>query len=189
MVYYYSFPSDERESELIILKSILTQRGIVFALKDGTVTKGIASVHLFKDVPMAFLVYFALAPSLQRKGIGSRFLRYIEDCCMNHYLSVAGRYDGMVWEVKKDPENAADSWGLPFFQKNGGVLLPCPYIQPPVDGKNPVEMYLMYKGDRDLPLSHPNLIRHIYFDKYSNVNEIDTPVLESLYQSVTKTGL
>lgn len=184
MVYYYSFPSNERESELIILKSTLTGQGFVFALKDGEQTKGIASVHFLKDISMTFLVYFAITPSLQGKGIASRFLNYIEDCCKEYWQSKNVVAEGMIWEVKKDADNEPESKGLKFFKKNGGTILPCNYMQPPVDGKNAVEMYLMHKSDNQLTTSTSKIIQQIYFDKYHKVNDIEKETIDQLYQKV-----
>jgi len=189
MVYYFSFPPEERESELVILKSVSTDRGMAYALKEGNITKGIATVHLLKDVSAIFLVYLAIIPSLQNKGLGSEFFKFVEENSKKRLQELNIEPKGMVWEVEKSARNIN---GEPsdykkrkaFFDKNGGITLSCKYIQPPVDGKNLVEMFLMTKGPltSDIPIN--DLIRAIYFDKYYLVNNISKETLDSLLAKI-----
>jgi len=186
MIYHYSFQVNARESELVILKSIQTGCGIAFSMKEGNVTKGIATVHLLKDISLGFLVYLAIAPSLQKKGHGCAFLTFIEDACCKHFSSQNITPKGMVWEVEKNKPDNASERALNFFKKNGGSVLPCRYSQPPLDGKEAVDMYLMYKGLDSTEADFNLIIHSIYFNKYHTVNEIDKALLMSLYEEITR---
>ncbi|WP_207420809.1 GNAT family N-acetyltransferase [Desertivirga brevis] len=189
MIYYYSFAAEERESELVILKSVATGTGMAFAAKDGNLTKGIATVHLLKEIGTIFLVYLAILPSERGKGIGSRFFRFIEKSATKKLENLGLEPLGMVWEVQKSEfalDNHSNESDLrrAFFEKNGGSLLSSRYVQPPVDGISFVEMDLMVKP-KGLIHPHPNaLVEAMYYDKYHGVNEIDKETLDRLLRSI-----
>lgn len=191
MIYYYSFAPEERESELVILKSVATETGMAFSAKDGNVTKGIATVHLLKDISTIFLVYLAILPSERGKGIGSKFFQFIEQSATKHLDNLGIRSAGMVWEVQKsefliDGLSSESELRRAFFKKNGGTFLDCRYIQPPVDGKNLIDMDLMIKPANGVSPSAAPLIQAIYYDKYQRVNEINKKTLDRLFRSIKK---
>ncbi|WP_207533323.1 GNAT family N-acetyltransferase [Desertivirga arenae] len=191
MVYYYSFAPEERESELVILKSVASETGMAFSAKDGNVTKGIATVHLLKDISTIFLVYLAIVPSERGKGIGTEFFRFVEESATQKLEALGLKSAGMVWEVQKaghsiDSLGSASDTRRAFFERNGGTVLPCRYIQPPVDGKNLIDMHLMVKSQDGISLSPTTLIKAVYYDKYHRVNEINKKTLDNLLGTLKK---
>lgn len=99
---------------------------------------------------------------------------------------------GLIWEV--DPPQAGDDAAermlrerrVEFFRRQGGALLPQPYLQPPVDGIAPVPMQLMFRPASDGrppddETAHA-IVRAIYFEKYQAVNQIPEHVLRDLLE-------
>jgi hypothetical protein len=69
----------------------------------------------------------------------------------------------------------------------GTTLLPYKYLQPPVNGSSVVPMHVMFRpGDEGVTMEATNpsaLIRAIYFEKYAAINQINSHLLEELWQT------
>ena len=191
-IYEESFPSSEREPPVVILDSLRRGLGLAFRARQRGVTVGLATTHLLVDPPAVFLVYLAIAPDRRGRGAGGALFqeawRESSACLVQRGLAPLG----LIWEV--DPaepgvpsvEVDVRARRLAFFRRQGGVLLPRPYAQPPVDGIAPVRMQLMFRappGGRLPSLDlEKNLIRAIYFEKYSALNGIDQAILRVLLE-------
>jgi len=189
-IYQACFPASERESKEVILKSIDGNHGFAFAIKLNNKTIGIATTQLLVNTSSIFLVYLALDPFHRRQGIGAEFLSFILEHGKIHLSKIGMNAKGLVWEVEKpDPvlpekENSTRLKRIEFFKKLGAIQIDTLYVQPPVDGKNIIEMNLMYLPSSNQSsfdsLTPKSLIHSIYFEKYFRINNIDSTILNEL---------
>jgi len=83
---------------------------------------------------------------------------------------------GMIWEI--------DGRRPGFHERCGGLALPQPYLQPPVDGSTLLPMQLMFRPSHGA--SPPDaetvraMIRAMYAEKYHAMNGIPIEVLSAL---------
>lgn len=186
-IYDDTFPSTEREPRDVIRKSLRMGIGIAIRGQRSGRTIAIATLHLLRDPPVAFLVYLALDEHARGRGDGGRLFEFAFGVARD--ATQSGEIRGMVWEVEI-PQRAASNVEreqrerrIRFFERHGGQLLTGPYLQPPVDRIAPVPMRLMYRPSDDARIDAPataSLIRAIYFEKYGNVNGIAHDVLGEL---------
>jgi GNAT superfamily N-acetyltransferase len=190
-IYHSCFPEEEREPKEVILRSIDQHGGKAFAVKIDNKTIGIATTQLLVDPGCIFLIYLALHPGYRGQGLGGGFLSFILQHGINQFKEKGIACNGLIWEVEKpdqklsEKENSKRIRRIDFFKSLGGQLLDIRYIQPPVDGKNIMEMNLMYLSSVDQfstnSISAKSLIHSIYFEKYYKVNNIDFAILIELF--------
>lgn len=195
-LYDSAFPSTEREPRSVILETSRRGNGVAVRARQRSSTIGLALAHMLRRPPALFVVYLAVAPELRSRHIGAALFEKLWEEGCRKYSEAGLKAEGMVWEVDV-PERAASEQGLQqgrrriaFFERLGGRLLSQAYVQPPVDGINPVPMRLMFRPAPGRPLpegaAHSALVRALYFEKYHGANGIPQPVLEDLLQ---KTGV
>jgi GNAT superfamily N-acetyltransferase len=169
-IYRASFPSYAREPADVILESVRRGVGLAFRVRRDGATIGIATTHLLLNPAAVFLVYLAIAPAHRDTGLGRDLLEFA-------WSTSAARLReplGMIWEV--DPVEGR----LAFFQRHGGVVLTRPYLQPPVNGVEPVPMQLMFRPAEngsfpDAPGTDA-LVQAMYDEKYGAVNGVRLPI-------------
>lgn len=172
-IYRESFPDYEREPADVILESLRRGAGLAFRSRRNTTTIGIATTHLLLNPAAVFLVYLAIASPHRGAGLGHELLEFAWSTSAAGLRERGREPLGMVWEV--DPVEGR----LAFFQRHGGVLLPRPYLQPPVNGVEPVPMQLMFRpsGNGKLPDAPATeaLVQAMYREKYEAVNGVRLP--------------
>ena len=187
-LYAQAFPPAEREPPEVIVRGLSLGVGVALRARAGGRTTGLATLHLLRNPPMVFLVYLAVATDARGGGLGSALFE--QAWAEGAVRMNAGRRSpsGMVWEVEA-PLATADLASIErqrridFFRRRGGRLLDQAYLQPPIDGVAPVPMRLMYRPADGADARGPDveaLVRAIYFEKYGEVNGIDTHVLRAL---------
>lgn len=196
-IYRDSFPANEREPASAILDALRRQTGIAFRACIGRVTAGIATTHLLLNPPAVFLVYLAIDQARRGAGLGGALLEYAWTVSRARLRERGLNPFGMIWEVDSpdlvdDPdEETSRERRISFFRRHGGVPVQQPYVQPPVDGKDPVPMQLMLRPreqapDGAAPDQTPDqtmtnaLVRAMYFEKYGAVNGIPASILTNL---------
>lgn len=177
-IYEISFPSRERETEEVILKSIVSGAGLAVRARLEKRTVGIATTHLLMDPPAVFLVYLAIAAEERSNGLGSPLLAYAVETSTVRLQEHGLNSLGVIFEVEPAPRRVA------FFERYGAVRLAQRYFQPPVDGTGAVPMQLMFKpasgGAVPAPLTIGALIRAMYFEKYGAMNGVPAVLLDKL---------
>ena len=197
-IYQDSFPASEREPFGVIVESVRRGVGQALSARAGGETVALATTHLLKSPPVVFLVYLATAGTSRGRGRGGALLEYAWRAGAERLAAEGSDALGMVWEVDA-PSETRDAEELrvrerriAFFGRHGGLLLPRPYAQPPVDGVAPVPMRLMFRpaegrGLPDAALTEA-LVRAIYFEKYQSVNGIPVASLEPLLRADASPG-
>jgi GNAT superfamily N-acetyltransferase len=182
-LYDQTFPATSREPAEVILRSLDADVGVALRARAADQTIGLATLHVLRDPPAVFLVYLAIDPAHRSTGVGGQLF---ERAWQEGVARSRRPPTTMIWEVEApSPEHAnACNRRLNFFQRHGGQVLPSAYVQPPVDGVNPVPMLLMCRPAPGIAMPTPSeterLVRALYFEKYGAINRIPTPVLESL---------
>ena len=187
-IYVDSFPASERESRNVIVKSITQGVGIALRARREEKTIGLATTHILMDPPAVFLVYLAVAGRERSRGTGGELMKRAWELGTAHLLARGLRPLGCVWEVDPPETQAADAEArlrrIAFFQRHGGQLLNCRYMQPPVNGTTAIPMTLMFMpASEGAPLTSEvveGLVRAMYFEKYGKINEIAEEVLHGL---------
>jgi len=193
-LYDSAFPSTEREPRSVILETLRRGDGVVVRARQDSNTIGLAVAHMLRHPPVLFMVYLAVAPELRSRHIGAALFEKLWEEGRRRYSDERLKAEGMVCEVDI-PERATSELGLQqsrrriaFFERLGGRLLPTAYFQPPVDGINPVPMYLMFRPapGRSLPdiAAHSAIVRALYFEKYYAANGIPEAVLQHLLNKI-----
>ncbi len=189
-LYEAAFPFHEREPPEVILRALAEGVGVAVRARQKEETIGLASMHLLRDPAGVFLVYLAIAQPLQSQGLGQRLLQYVWQIGNQRCAEVGAPAKGMIWEVDppalatSDQERLKRERRIAFFSRQGGVILPCAYVQPPLHGDKPVNMLLMHRPAEGT--SPPDaeqtmrLVRAMYLQKYGGVNGIETAVLQEL---------
>lgn len=187
-MYDEAIPSEEREPREVIAESIRRGVGVAAVLRQGERAVAMATVHLLRDPDAVFLVYLAVRRDLRGGGLGGRTLEAVLAAGRARLRDAGVEPVGGVWECD-DPARAEGAERerrerrLRFFAHHGGRVLDAPYIQPPVDGVNPVPMVLVWRPwTVDAPEVRP-LVDAIYDQKYGAVNGIPSPLLDKLRQS------
>jgi GNAT superfamily N-acetyltransferase len=188
-IYEHSFPPEEREPPRVILDSAASGAGLAFRARRGGATVAIATTHELRNPPAVFLVYLAVESGRRDAGIGGRLFEYAWSASAEKLRERGIHPLGLVWEVDPPDSGAFPaSDGLTqqrisFFERHGGILLCQPYLQPPVNGPESVQMRLMFRpagGTIPDAATIEGLVRGIYFEKYAGVNRIAVETLESL---------
>jgi len=190
-LYAQAFPLSEREPPEVILRSLHLGVGLALAGREQGRTRALAVLHLLREPDLVFLVYLALERSGQGRGEGRALLEQAWGAGAQALAAQGRAARGLVWEVDP-PETAPDAAErsvrerrLRFFARAGGVLLPEPYLQPPVGtDPNPLPMRLMYRaapGQGARP-DADTLVRAVYAQKYGAVNGLSAAHLESLLE-------
>jgi hypothetical protein len=186
-IYEDSFPPAEREPAEVVLRSLRASVGLAFRAHQDGVTVGIATTHLLLRPAAVFLVYLALDRARRNAGLGGTLLEYAWQTSARRLEEQHSPPLGLVWEVD-DPtaavgqaEDLLREGRIAFFRRHGGVELPRPYRQPPVNGTETVPMRLMFRGSA-VPdaLGIEALVRAIYFEKYGAVNQVPEEILQDL---------
>ncbi len=186
-IYTDSFPPEEREPATVILDSLATGAGLAFRARRGGATVAIATTHLLLRPAAVFLVYLAVESGSRGAGTGGRLFQYAGAVSARRMSESGVEPLGIIWEVDLPDRSAADDCHrrrISFFERHGGVLLPSPYRQPPVNGSESVAMRLMFRpaaGIMPDSATIQALIRAMYFEKYGGVNRIAAEALERLY--------
>lgn len=192
-VYEAAFPINEREQPEVILRAISQKVGVAVRARQNGETIGLASMHLLQDPACVFLVYLAIAPHMQSRGLGQRLLQYAWQVGSQRCAQNGSPATGMVWEVDppalamNEKERQKRERRIRFFSRQGGEVLQCDYVQPPLHGDKPVKMHLMHRpADSTSALSFEatvGLVRAMYLQKYGAVNGIDERVLQDLLRA------
>ena len=189
-IYEESLPPEEREPSEVILDSLRRSLGAALRARHAGVTIGIATTHLLLDPAAVFLVYLAIDSRYRDAGNGAMLFEY---AWSSSEVQLRGRgYNplGLIWEVD-DPREAGNPneellrrRRIRFFERQGGAILARPYLQPPVNGTEPVPMQLMYRPSKGVTMPDAAtidaLVRAIYFEKYGGMNGIPSQTLQSL---------
>lgn len=187
-IYRDSFPANEREPASVIVNSLLSHVGLAFRARQDQATIGIATTHLLHSPAAVFLVYLAIHRAHRDAGLGGALLEYAWTVSKARLREGGLDPLGMVWEVDgpeliTDPAEAIlRERRILFFRRQGGVLVPRRYHQPPVDGVAPIPMQLMFRSNEQMP-DEPTLdalVRVMYFEKYGTLNGIPAKVLTNL---------
>jgi hypothetical protein len=187
-IYEDSFPKSERESPEIILESLRRGVGMALRIRNESVTFGLATTHLLMNPPAVFLVYLAIAREERSRGAGAALLQSSWEKGASSLWEKGLRPLGMIWEVDTPNPDSEDAEArrkrIAFFERNGGMLLDRPYLQPPIDGIATVPMRLMFRAaEGDTPPS-PEMVegyvRALYFEKYGAINGIERTILEDM---------
>ena len=189
-LYQDSFPANEREPREVILATVEREAGFVLRARAGTSTVGLAVAHLLRKPAAIFVVYLAVDPTWRSRHLGTAILNAVDGVGTERLASQGLEPIGMVWEID-DPgddvpgaEHAIRLRRRAFFERAGGRPLDVRYTQPPVDGRTPVRMQLMFRprATAGLPdrTAATELIRAIYFEKYHTMNGIPAAVLTAL---------
>jgi GNAT superfamily N-acetyltransferase len=187
-IYRDSFPADEREPEAVIVDSVRKQVGLAFRARRDDVTIGIATTHLLENPAAVFLVYLAIHRGDRGGGLGGALLDYAWSESKSRSQERKQDPLGLVWEVDSPeiPTGTAEQLHrerrIAFFQRQGGVVLPRTYFQPPVNGTAPVPMQLMFRSSAPIPdqSTADALVHAMYFEKYGAVNGIPSSILTNL---------
>jgi GNAT superfamily N-acetyltransferase len=192
-LYDEAFPAEEREPRGVILKSVGMGTGVAARARSPSGTVGLVTTHLLRQPPGVFLVYIATHPQLRGRGLGAELFQYAWAVSVAHGEAKGWRPTTYAWEVD-DPATGETSEEvrrrqrrIGFFRRLGGEVLPGPYLQPPVNGAEPVRMRLMARtepGTTMPPLA--DLVRAIYFEKYGVVNGISKDILDDLFEGSAK---
>lgn len=184
-VYDEAIPLEEREPREVIAASIRDGVGLAAVLRDGGEAVAMATVHLLRAPAAVFLVYLAVRRDIRGTGLGGRTLEAVLAAGRAKLRAEGVEPLGGVWECD-DPGRATGAERerrerrIRFFGHHGARVLDAPYIQPPVDGVNPVPMVLLWRPwSGDVPALGP-LIDAIYDQKYGAVNGIPAAVLDRL---------
>ena len=181
-IYEESFPAHEREPAAVIATSLRQSVGVALRVRVDNVTGGLATLHLLREPAAVFLVYLAVAEQWRCREIGGQLFRAAWHEGKARLRATGRQPTGMVWEV--DPKAGDGERRMAFFRRHGGAVLTRPYWQPPIDGKGPVPLQLMFKPAAGGAVPEVSLVealvRAIYFEKYHAVNGIDAACLESL---------
>jgi GNAT superfamily N-acetyltransferase len=190
-LYATSFPPEEREPEEVILASVANGAALLTRARTERTTCGFAVVHLLTHPPVAFLVYLAVSREHRGHGIGSRLFAYTWDQAMRVASTRGRELRGMIWEVdapaqaRTERERRRRLRRIEFFQRLGASALTTNYLQPPVNGPDPVSMMLMYRGTAGQPSpAARDLVHAIYFEKYGAANGVPTATLRRLLERI-----
>jgi hypothetical protein len=189
-IYEESLPPEEREPIEVILDSLRRSLGTAARARHAGVTVGIATTHLLLDPAGVFLVYLAIDSRYRAAGNGAMLFEYAWSSSESQLRGRGYNPLGLIWEVD-DPKEAGNPdeellrrRRIRFFQRQGGAILSRPYLQPPVNGTEPVPMQLMYRprqgGTMPDAATVETLVRAIYFEKYGGMNGIPSQTLQSL---------
>jgi hypothetical protein len=194
-IYEQSFPAAEREKPEAIIASITSGVGRAIAMRLAGETRGMATLHVLHNPAASFLVYLAIDAPQRDAGWGGRLFEYAFESGVRALKEQGHSPLGCVWEVDMPElaatreERACRERRIAFFMRHGGAVLPIRYAQPPLDGKQPLPMHLMFKPDRSG--SWPDaraqeaIVRAMYFEKYEAVNRIPGPVLKALLEDLS----
>ena len=189
-IYEESLPPEEREPSEVILDSLRRSLGAALRARHAGVTIGIATTHLLLDPAAVFLVYLAIDSRYRDAGNGAILFEYAWSSSEGQLRGRGYNPLGLIWEVD-DPKEAGNPneellrrRRIRFFQRQGGAILSRPYLQPPVNGTEPVPMQLMYRPSQGASMPDAvtveALVRAIYFEKYGGVNGVPSQTLQSL---------
>lgn len=157
-LYIDSFPADERRS-INQLKQILDSNSkfsIVAATNDDEF-EGFASFWRFDE--FVYIEHLAVNPNLRNRGVGKKFVEYIQGCFKN---------DKIVIEVEPDTDSLTHR-RIGFYIRLGFALRKeVKYIQPPYSSnQNSLELWLMTYGDctdEQLAKYAETIRKEVYYD-------------------------
>lgn len=198
-LYEASFPSCEREPRAAILRSVGSGRAIALRAVLHGQTVGLGVAYLLRGMPLVFVAYLAVSDQARAHGLGSMLLDWMFAVGTLRLRSHGLICRGMVLEAEDPalaPSREAHDEGLRrlrFFARQGGRVLPTPYLQPAIDGETVVPLSLLVI-DRDPaePLADaeiPALIRTMYLEKYWPVNGIPPHTLLALMSAAAQVPL
>ena len=171
-LYEDTFPIEERDPRDVVLRGLGGDVHVVCARAAGE-TVGFTTTTWLPSVGAALLGFLAVDPGYRRDGLGARLLR-----------EARPPRGVLVWEVE-DPDEARDpeiragrEARIAWFLRQGAKPVHARYIQPPVDGTNPVPMRLLTLGEPVPPAA--DLIRAIHDEKYGRFNRIDRVLMARL---------
>jgi GNAT superfamily N-acetyltransferase len=189
-LYEKSFPTAEREPPKVIIKTVSSGKGFVVRSRANGITTGFSVVHMLEDPHAAFLVYLAVAPEHQSRGLGRGLLDISWQYARNQSAAEKKALTGMVWEVDlpdgapNEKKRNLSERRIHFFEQFGANVCRMAYKQPPLVDAAPVPMHLMFKsaGGASMPddAAVRKLVRAMYGEKYHDMNGIDREVLDKL---------
>jgi len=153
-LYERAFPSDERRGFQAQCSLFPRREYRLFAIHDQGSFVGFLSLWSLQE--RDFIEHFAIIPSLQGKGYGSRI---IKDQILRSARPI-------VIEVEP-PEDDAKKRRIAFYERLGFILCPEEYIQPPYSSdKKPVRMRLMSHPDKLGPRAFPKARAVLHLQVY-----------------------
>lgn len=175
-LYERSFADEVREPRECVLRSLRDGVGVAVRLRIDSRTIALGTTHLLVNPPAVFLVYLAVAEDFRGQGYGRRMLNYAWERSVEEMRRLHRAALGMVWET-------GETSG--FFERQGGVILPGRYQQPPLGpGLRAVPLTLMWRAAEDgfVPdeAKTEELVRGMYFEKYAAINGVPAGELERL---------
>ncbi len=195
-LYDLSFPEEVRESHDLFSRSIALSSSenkyhFLVGLEDGKVIS-LATAHYFAKANFGYIVYLAAHPDKRGTGIGKKTIQEMQrrldlDAKAQGYASLAA----VVLESEKETmahdeeEYATNLKRLRFFAGLGFRIADVDYVQPPLfHGQTPVPLYLQINIlDETAPLTPEEIIRILYKEKYSKVNQVSSKELELCLQA------
>lgn len=186
-LYDEAFPAEEREPREVISRSVASGTGVAVRARLNDTTVGLATTHLLPSARAVFLVYIATDRVLRGQGTGAVLFEQTWSASVARAQQMGWVPGTYVWEVddpakaKTPEEEHRRERRIGFFRRLGGQVLPGPYLQPPVDGVQPVPMLLMTRVVPGAESPTPaHLIRTIYYEKYGAANGIRDETLRDL---------
>ncbi|MDR3477233.1 MAG: GNAT family N-acetyltransferase [Gammaproteobacteria bacterium] len=176
-IYEEAFPVKERDSKEQLLLALKQNIALIGSYKIQREMVAIAVIYRAQSPSFGFLHYFAVAPNWRNKKLGSYLFHLLVKEAEKFVIKNHTHSLGLIWEIE-DPEHATDPKDqslqhrrIHFYQKLGGKLFPGKFIQPGINGFEPVPMQLMHFSTYE-NLPEEKIARAIYLEKYGVVNAI-----------------
>jgi GNAT superfamily N-acetyltransferase len=145
-LYKSSFPPNETRSIEKVVAMLKGDKDYhLFITKNNNYVVGISLLYVFRSLNIGLLDYMAVAPNLQRRGIGKNLFRFTLQWCSSQIVNIIG----LLMEIQK--ENVPDQRErhirknrISFYARLGAKVLDgVNYLLPSQDNSEPEEMYLM----------------------------------------------
>lgn len=155
-----------------------------------------ATGHYLADVNSGFIVYIVTNPKAQSKGVGTRTLEKLEELLNQDAVSAGNpSINTIVLETETeemahtDEEKENCIKRSKFFKKNNYKRnTRISYVQPPLHSEeNDVPLNLLYKRHHQNQVIEEDIndvIKALYKEKYSLVNQIDGKILKRLLEKM-----
>lgn len=183
-IYSNSFPPVEMKPVDIVLRLLKDDNNYHLCVgKKSDLVVCMSLLCVFQSFKIGFVDYIAVEQDFRAKGIGTEFLRFVEEELCKHVTCLIG------WIVEVQKENIGNlkerkirEERIRYYEKMGAQILDrVNYFLPPQIETVPEEMYLMFKPlkkVKELPgKTVLELIKNIYLRVYQReetelINEI-----------------
>lgn len=204
LLYNRTFPIEVRESHNTFFNSLnygnnRKPNNFRFLIGlEGEELVSFATGHYLAEVNAGFIVYIVTNPLARSKGVGTRTLKRLEELLNQDAVSAGNQsVNTIVLEteteemVHTDEEKEKCIKRSQFFKKNNyKPYTRINYVQPPLHSEeNDVPLNLFYKRHHQnqiIEREMNDVIKAIYKEKYSMVNQIDENILK---RSLEKMGI